>query len=342
MANFMKTKTLIIAEIGVNHNGSVNLAKEMIHASVNAGVDFVKFQTFNADMLVTKLAPQAGYQLKQDSLCDSNGTQYEMLKKLELSREDHLELMDCANSLGVGFLSTAFDFSSLDLLIDLGLKTFKVPSGEINNLPYLRRVAVCADKIILSTGMATLGEIESALSIFFAAGVSAKDITVLHCTTDYPTSMSDVNLRAMQTLEKSFGVEVGYSDHTLGIEVPIAAVALGARVIEKHFTLSRKMTGPDHAASIEPDEMRQMVSAIRNIEQALGSAIKTPTEGELANRKFARKSIVAIKAITKGEFFSAENLGLKRPGNGLTPMMWDEIIGKRASRDFQKDDLIEL
>lgn len=330
-------KTFIIAEAGVNHNGSIELAKALIAKGAEAGVDAVKFQSFKADKLVTVNAEKAEYQVANTGNNEEN--QYQMIKKLELDYDKHQELMDYATSLGVMFLSSAFDLESIDLLKDLGLDIFKIPSGEITNLPYLRKTAKTGKKIILSTGMSTLGEIEEALEVLKDNG--AKDITVLHCNTEYPTPMSDVNLTAMNTMKEAFKVPVGYSDHTLGIEVPIAAVALGAAIIEKHFTLDKTMEGPDHKASLEPDELKQMVTSIRNIEQAIGNGVKTPTQSERKNKAIARKSLVAKTAIASGEVFTEENLEIKRPGTGISPMLWDEIIGTKATESYQADELIK-
>ncbi|WP_407370242.1 N-acetylneuraminate synthase [Carnobacterium sp.] len=330
-------KVFIIAEAGVNHNGSIELAKKLIGKGAEAGVDAVKFQSFKASKLVTVKAKKADYQIANIGSNDEN--QFDMIKKLELDYDKHQELMDYANSKGVMFLSSAFDLESIDLLVDLDLSVFKIPSGEITNLPYLRKTAQTKKPIILSTGMATLGEIEAALEVLKDNGTT--DVTVLHCNTEYPTPMSDVNLTAMNTMKDAFKVKVGYSDHTLGIEIPIAAVALGAVMIEKHFTLDKTMEGPDHKASLEPDELKKMVKSIRNIEVALGTGVKIPTESERKNKPIARKSIVAKAPVRTGETFSEENLEIKRPGTGISPMLWDEIIGSKATRDYQEDELIE-
>jgi N,N'-diacetyllegionaminate synthase len=335
----MKQKTIIIAEAGVNHNGSIELAKKLIDSAKYAGADFVKFQSFRADELVSKVTPKAAYQNKTTN---NEETHYEMIKRLELDIGSHKKLMDYCKVKKVGFLSSAFDLTSIDLLNELGLKIFKIPSGEINNLPYLRKLGKLDKNIILSTGMANLGEIESAIDVLLNNGTSKKKITVLHCNTEYPTPYEDVNLLAMLTIKKAFGVKVGYSDHTKGIEIPIAAVALGAEVIEKHFTLDRNMDGPDHKASLEPGELKEMVRSIRNVEKALGDGIKTPSPSESKNKEIVRKSIVAAKHIKKGQVFTEKNLGVKRPGKGTSPMMWDQVLGKIAGRDFQKDELIEL
>ena len=343
MLTLPTSPTLIIAEAGVNHNGDMDLAKGLIYAAAQAGADLVKFQTFAADRLATPSAAKADYQTQTTGATE---TQHAMLQRLELTRDMHLALIDHCHHHGIGFLSTAFDSQSLDLLADLGLDRFKIPSGEIINLPYLRhvgRLAAPADKtVILSTGMATLGEIEAALDILETAGTPRARITVLHCNTEYPTPMRDVNLRAMITIRDAFGVAVGYSDHTPGIEVPIAAVALGATVIEKHLTLDRTLPGPDHQASLEPDEFTAMVRAIRHIEQALGDGIKRPSPSEAKNKPIARKSLVAAVPIRAGEPFTPANLAAKRPGTGLSPMRWDEVIGHPAPRDFAPDDLIAL
>ena len=333
-------RTLIIAEAGVNHNGDIAKAKALIDKGAEAGVDYVKFQTFKAGNLVTKQAKRAAY---QDKNTQDNDSQYEMLKKLELSQKDHQELIDYCTQKGVKFLSTGFDFESLEFLAGLGITIAKVPSGEITNLPYLRKVATLFPEVILSTGMANITEIKDAVKVLTDNGVSKDKITVLHCNTEYPTPMEDVNLKAMLHIQRELGVPVGYSDHTLGIEVPIAAVALGATAIEKHFTLDKTLPGPDHKASLEPDELKAMVSAIRNIEKAIGgSGIKEVSASEAKNKPIARKSIVASKSIKKGDFFTEENITVKRPGIGISPMQWDEVIGKTAKKDFEEDDLIEL
>ena len=331
-------KTLIIAEAGVNHNGDLDLARQLIDAAAEAGADIVKFQTFSADRLASRTAPLAEYQ-QQDAI--GRSSQYEMLLRLELDRPAHEVLIAHAEARNIRFFSTAFDLESVRLLAELGLDRFKVPSGEITNLPYLKLIGSYRKPVILSTGMATMGEIEAAIDVLETAGVSRRVITVLHCNTEYPTPMGDVNLRAMCTIGRTFGVQIGYSDHTRGIEVAIAAVALGASVIEKHFTISRELPGPDHKASLEPHELQDMVSAIRNVEQALGDAIKRPTPSESKNRPIARKSLVAAQPIRKGEAFTPKNMTVKRPGTGLSPMLWDETCGRIAQRDYQVDELIE-
>lgn len=333
-------RTLIIAEAGVNHNGDLGLAKKLIAAAAEAGADLVKFQTFTAKNLVSASAPKADYQKKTT---ESNESQLEMIQKLELSREDHTVLIEECRLKGIGFFSTAFDFQSFDLLMELGcLEQIKIPSGELTNLPLLRYMSRFGKPLMLSTGMANLGEIEAAIEAVGAAGTPRSLITVLHCTTEYPTPMEDVNLRAMVAMKSAFGVNTGYSDHTQGIEVAIAAVALGATIIEKHFTLDRNLPGPDHKASLEPHELKAMVEGIRNVERALGDGVKRPSPSELKNKPIARKSVVAIRPISTGEAFSAENIGAKRPGTGLSPMLWDEIVGRTAPKDFAVDELITL
>ncbi len=329
----------MIAEAGVNHNGSLELAKKLIDVAVDAGADAVKFQTFKADRLVSKSAQKANYQ-KQTTSTDES--QYEMIKKLELDQNTHLDIISYCKQKQIMFLSTPFDHESIDMLDGFGMPIFKIPSGEITNLPYLRHVGGLGKEIILSTGMSDLGDIEDALNVLILAGTEKEKITVLHATTEYPCPIEDVNLRAMQTIHAGFGCKVGYSDHTQGIEVPIAAVAMGACVIEKHFTLDCTMEGPDHKASLEPDELRAMVQAIRRIEQSLGSGIKKSSKSEEKNIAVARKSIVAACSIRAGEVFSINNITVKRPGNGISPMRWDEIIGRSASRNFSVDELIEL
>lgn len=327
----------VIAEAGVNHNGKIELAKQLIDEAAKAGADAIKFQTFKADKLVTKNAEKAMYQKNET---DKNESQYDMIKRLELKFEDHSELIDYAESKNIQFLSSGFDLDSLEFLNDIGVSIFKVPSGEITNLPYLRKIASFGKPIILSTGMSDNAEILDALKVLRQSG--GEEITILHCNTEYPTPMSDVNLLAMKSIEKEFGCKVGYSDHTLGIEVPIAAVALGAEIIEKHFTLDKQMDGPDHKASLEPVELKDMVSSIRNIEKALGDGIKKPSVSESKNKIIARKSIVAKVEISKGSVFTEENLSVKRPGNGLSPMKWDQVIGESATRDYEPDEMIEL
>lgn len=335
----MSSSTLIIAEAGVNHNGDMELAKRLIDVAAQAGADLVKFQTFTADRLATPQAPKAEY---QNLGPDTSGSQHQMLKRLELSREMHEQLIDYCQSAGIGFFSTGFDDTSNDMLLELGLRKFKIPSGEITNLPYLRHLGGFGLPLIMSTGMATLAEIEVALDVLHAAGTAKDKVTVLHCNTQYPTPMEDVNLLAMVSIREYLGVSVGYSDHTLGIEVPIAAVALGATIIEKHFTLDRSLPGPDHQASLEPVELTAMVASIRHIEQALGDGRKRPSRSESANIEVVRRSIVAAKPIRAGEKLTELTLTVKRPGTGISPMRWDDVVGTFASRSFEPDDLIEL
>ncbi len=332
-------RVFIIAEAGVNHNGDVEQAMKLIDVAVEAGTDAIKFQTFKAENIVAKSAPKAQYQLDTTEKSES---QFEMLKRLELNMQDHVALINHCINKGIKFLSTPFDIESVALLDRLDLSIYKIPSGEITNLPYLKKIGELNKEVILSTGMANINEIGDALKILTDAGTFIEKIIVLHANTEYPTPLEDVNLLAMKTIAETFGVKVGYSDHTLGIEVPIAAVALGACVIEKHFTLSRNMEGPDHKASLEPDELKAMVSAIRNIEKTLGNGIKQPSDSEVKNIPIARKSIVAKKSIKKGEIFSEENITVKRPGTGISPMLWNKVIGEKATEDFQPDDLIVL
>ena len=332
------TKTFIIAEAGVNHNGSLEMALQLIDVAVAAGADAVKFQTFKAEKIIAVSAPKAGYQKETTG---SDESQLERVKKLELDETAHTRLYQYCQHKGIQFLSTPFDLESIDLLSRLGLEIFKIPSGEITNLPYLRKLGALKKRLILSTGMADLGEIEDALDVLTESGTSLENITVLHCNTEYPTQFEDVNLRAMLTIQNAFsGISVGYSDHTLGIEVPIAAVAMGARVIEKHFTLDRNLPGPDHRVSLEPPELSAMISGIRNIEKALGNGIKRPSPSEVKNKPIARKSLVATESIKTGELFSADNITAKRPGAGISPMRWDEVLGQVAQKDYEKDEPI--
>lgn len=321
----------------MNHNGDMGLAKKLIEVAHQSQVDIVKFQTFLAASIATKNAKKAEY---QNIFSPETGNQFEMLQQLELNEQQHRELKESANSKGLEFLSTGFDIESMQMLISLGIERIKIPSGEITNLPYLRFIAAQGKEIILSTGMSTLNEIDDALSALVKNGAKLEDVTVLHCTTDYPARMEEVNLSAMTAIGREFGVKVGYSDHTIGIEVSIAAVALGATIIEKHFTLDRNLPGPDHKASLEPEELRLLVQGIRNIETAMGDGMKRPMESELANRQVARKSLVASKRIQKGELLSEVNVAVKRPGSGISPMEWDSIIGTVATTDFSEDDLI--
>lgn len=334
-------RVIIIAEAGVNHNGSLENAFKLIDAAVDAGVDYVKFQTFKSEALVSKGAKKAEYQIQNTA--NASDSQLEMLMKLELSHDDHETLLNYCKEKDIQFFSTAFDLESLQYLKNIGLQLVKIPSGEITNLPYLRKAAQLFSKVIISTGMATLEEIKDAVQVFLNEGITKENISILHCNTEYPTPFSDVNLKAMLHIQKEFGTEIGYSDHTLGIEVPIAAVALGAKLIEKHFTLDKTMEGPDHAASLEPEELKNMVKAIRNVEQAIaGSGLKEPSPSEIKNINIARKSIVAKTDIRKGEVFTENNLTVKRPGNGVSPMKWDEVIAQTAGKDFLADELIEL
>lgn len=338
-------RTFIIAEAGVNHNGSLEIAKKMIDVAVKAGVDAVKFQTFKAEKVVTAKAPKAKYQIKNMERAES---QLEMLKKLELSRSAHRQLISYCKKKKILFMSTPFDEESADFLNKLGMNIFKIPSGEITNKPLIQHIAKKGKPIILSTGMSYLGEVEKAIHWIqegkrrITRSTLVQPLTLLHCVSSYPAVFEDVNLLAMKTMRKAFGLPVGYSDHTLGIEIPIAAAALGATIIEKHFTLDRSMPGPDHKASLEPHELKSMVLAIRNIEKARGNGFKKPSLSELKNREIARKSIVAAKGIKRGEIFTGENLTLKRPGTGLSPIEWDRVMGKTAIRDFKEDELIEI
>lgn len=339
MVDMSNKSTLIIAEAGVNHNGDMSLAMQLIDAAAEAGADVVKFQTFSAIRQVTADAHKADYQIK---VTDSSESQQEMLSRLELTEAMHHQLIAHCKKRNIEFLSTGFDIESVDLLMGLGQQYFKIPSGEITNLPYLRYIGSIGKRVILSTGMAAIGEVEDALNALVDAGTIRSLITILHCNTEYPTPVEDVNLMAMNSMRSAFGVSVGYSDHTLGIEVPIAAVALGAEVVEKHLTLSRELPGPDHRASLEPIEFKAMVRAIRNIERAMGDGIKRPSPSELKNKSTVRKSLVAKKPILAGELFSKDNVTVKRPGTGLSPMLWDSVIGQLARRDFLIDELIVL
>lgn len=333
----MSNRVFIIAEAGVNHNGDINLAKKLIDVAAKAGADAVKFQTFKTELCVSKNAKKASY---QEENTDKEESQFDMIKKLELNENMHKELIAYCKQKNITFLSTPFDSDSIKLLDELGLSTFKIPSGEITNLPYLRQIGGLNKKIILSTGMANLGEVEAAIDVLVKSGTKRENISLLHANTQYPTPMEDVNLKAMITLKNAFGLEVGYSDHTLGIEVDIAAVAMGAKIIEKHFTLDKSMPGPDHKASLEPDELAAMVEAIRNIELALGDGLKHFSKSESENIKIARKSIVAKCDIKKGEIFSEQNICVKRPGDGINPMRWDEVIGQISQKDYKQDELI--
>ena len=331
-------KTLIIAEAGVNHNGDINMAKKLIDIAANAGADLVKFQTFSADRLVTQGAAKADYQLLATNNTES---QHGMLRKLELTEAMHHELIAHCESQNIGFFSTGFDVESINLLVGLGQELFKIPSGEITNFPYLRHIGKLDKTVILSTGMSNIDEIEAAINVLEESGTSRSKITVLHCTTAYPVPMSDVNLRAMQSIQNKFNVAVGYSDHTLGIEIPIAAVALGATIIEKHFTTDRSLPGPDHKASLEPTELKAMIDGIRNIEKALGDGVKRLMPSEITNLPIARKSIVASRPINTGAIFTEHDLTAKRPGTGISPMEWNKLIGSTAKKEYLADELID-
>lgn len=328
---------IIIAEAGVNHNGDINLAKKMVDAAKQAGVDYVKFQTFNPKKLVSRYAEKAEYQKETTG---NSETQLEMLEKLTLTNDNFKELKEYCDNIGIGFISTPFDLESIDFLEQLNMDFWKVPSGEVTNLPYLEKIAKTGRKVIMSTGMCDMNEIEAAIDVLEKNGTS--DIELLHCNTQYPTPFKDVNLNAMLEIKDVTGKAVGYSDHTVGIEVPIAAVGLGAGIIEKHFTLDKEMQGPDHKASVNPEELCTMVSCIRNIEDALGDKHKCITDSEVENKYVARKSIVALKNIKKGELLTEDNLTTKRPGTGISPMKWHDIIGTIAVKDFNEDELIEI
>lgn len=327
----------IIAEAGVNHNGNINIAKKLIDVAVETGVSAIKFQTFKASNLASKLAKKANYQYQEKNQLE---TQLEMLKRLELDVNMHKELLCYCKKLGITFLSTPFDLESIDLLVDLGLDIIKIPSGEITNYPYLKKIGSLKKQIILSTGMSNIEEIKEALDVLYQNGTT--DVKILHCTTEYPAPIDEINLRAMKTIQDKFHVEVGYSDHTCGIEIPIAAVAMGAKIIEKHFTLDKNMEGPDHRASLEPNELKAMVQAIRNVEKAMGDGLKRAMPSEEKNKDIVRKSIVAKKNILEKEMFTEDNITTKRPGNGISPMKWNEILGKEAKTYFEKDDLIKI
>lgn len=326
----------IIAEAGVNHNGSFETACKLVDAAKAAGVDCIKFQTFKSENLVSHNAQKADYQKNTTG----EGSQIDMLKKLELSYNEFLSLKEYCDRSEICFLSTPFDFESIDFLNKIDMPFWKIPSGEITNYPYLAALAKTGKPVVMSTGMCTIDDIDAAVKALLENGT--KDIRLLHCNTEYPTPFEDVNLNAMQTIKNRFGCEVGYSDHTKGIEIPIAAVAMGATIIEKHFTLDRNMEGPDHKASLEPHELCAMVSAIRNVEKALGTGIKEPSESEKKNIVIARKSIIAARDIKQGELFTEENLTVKRPGSGISPMRWNEVLGEKAKRDFVEDELIEI
>jgi N,N'-diacetyllegionaminate synthase len=337
----MNRKVIIIAEAGVNHNGKLEIAKKLVEEAAFAGADYVKFQTFKADKISSVSAKKAEYQ--KINADDDDDSQYNLLKKLELSDEFHFKLIEHCDKHGIKFLSSAFDMDSIDFLASMQLGVWKIPSGEITNFPYLKKIAQRNEPVILSTGMCNMMDIENAMAVLLKFGVSKSQITILHCNTEYPTPMEDVNLKAMLSIADHFNTDIGYSDHTNGIEVPVAAVALGATIIEKHFTLNKNMEGPDHKASLEPLELKAMVKAIRNVEMALsGNGIKEPSKSEIKNIEIARKSIVASKNIATGDVFCEENLTVKRPGNGLNPMLWESVIGQRSNRDYLADELIEF
>lgn len=333
-------KVLIIAEAGVNHNADINIAKKLIDVAKEAGADIVKFQTAVPELVMTEQAEKAVYQIDNTGIASES--QLDMAKKIHLPLEAYKELLDYSNSVGIKFLSTPFDHVSIDYLYNLGLDIFKIPSGEITNLPYLQTIGRMKKNVILSTGMSTLDEIGEALKVLIAEGTLKENITVLHCNTDYPTKMTDVNLKAMITIGEVFGVKIGYSDHTLGIEVPVAAVAIGATVIEKHFTLDRSMDGPDHLASLEPDELKEMVNSIRNIEKAMGSAEKLPTESETKNIVIARRSIHIVDGLTKGHVITEKDLIMKRPGDGISPMNIQNVLNKKLNKDVTKDHKLSI
>lgn len=332
-------KVIVIAEAGVNHNGDYELAKQLVVAAKESGADYVKFQTARPELVISRYAPKAEYQMGTTKKEES---QLDMCRAIHLPLTDYKPLKDYCDEVGISFLSTPFDLESIDVLEELDMDYYKIPSGEITNLPYLRKIARMGRPVILSTGMCGLADIENALEVLEKAGLSRDKVSILHCNTEYPTPFEDVNLRAMLTMRDCFGVNVGYSDHTKGIEIPLAAVALGATVIEKHFTLDRNLPGPDHKASLEPHELKLMVDSIRHVELALGSPVKRVSPSEGKNMVVARKSLIAFRDIRKGEPFSEENMTVKRPGNGISPMRWDEVIGKIAPRDFKEDELIEL
>ena len=334
----MKEKVIIIAEAGVNHNGDINLAKKLVDAAADAGADFIKFQTFKAKNIVTKTASKAKYQILNSI---NNESQYEMLKKLELSETNHNELINHCNKRNIHFFSTAFDCEGLEYLNNLDLDFFKIPSGEITNFPYLKKISLIGKPVILSTGMCNMQEIDAAVKLLLSEKLKIEDITILHCNTEYPTPMIDVNLKAMISIKKKFNVKVGYSDHTLGIEIPIAAVAMGAKVIEKHFTLDRNLDGPDHASSLEPDELSLMVKSIRNVELAcLGNGLKIPSKSEIKNIKIVRKSMHIVRNMKKGQIINENDVAVLRPNNGLNPMEWNKVIGKKLTKNIRRGDCL--
>lgn len=332
-------KALIIAEAGVNYNGNLDLAKEMVHVARECGADIIKFQTAKAELVISRYAPKADYQKETTGVTES---QLDMCRKILLPYEDFVELAELCRQVGIRFLSTPFESESIDFLYKLGMRIWKIPSGEITNLPYLEKIGGYGQKIILSTGMSTLIEVENAIKVLMSKGTRKENITLLHCTTEYPAPYSEVNLKAMLTLREHFGMKVGYSDHTPGAIIPIAAISLGASVIEKHFTLDKNMEGPDHKASLNPEELKEMIISIRKVETALGDGEKIPQPCEIKNIAVARKSIIAKHEIKEGELFTEENLTTKRPGNGISPMKWYEVLGTKAIRDFHQDELIEV
>jgi N,N'-diacetyllegionaminate synthase len=335
-------KVLIIAEAGVNHNGNIEIARKLIDAACEAKADIVKFQTFKADKLVSRNAKMADYQIKNVNSDSLDNSQYQMLKKLELNEEDHILLMNYCKSKGIEFLSTSFDDESIDLLRKLKIKIWKIPSGELTNKPLLQKIGAFKESVIISTGMSLMSEIQNAIEILIQSGTKRDNIIVLHCNTEYPTPMNDVNLNAMNEIKQKLNVRVGYSDHTLGIEIPIAAVALGAEVIEKHFTLDREMDGPDHKASLEPNELLHMIESIRNIEVAMGSGLKQPSSSEKKNIVIARKSIHLNRDLTSGSIISFSDLIMKRPGDGISPMEYEKLIGKKINKDLKADYKLSL
>ena len=331
--------TLVIAEAGVNHNGDINLAKKLIYEAKNCGADIIKFQTFKTELGISKQTPIVPYQLSNNK---TYKTQYELIKDLELSFDEFRDLQEYSDNIGIEFLSTAFDIPSIRFLNEIGIKRFKIPSGEITNLPYLREISTYKKPVIISTGMAEMFEIEAALQVFLKKGLTKRNICILHCTTQYPAAKEEVNLKAMITIKNKFKTKVGYSDHTEGIDIALSAVSMGAEIIEKHITLDKNLKGPDHKASIEPKQFKEMIDSIRNIEKAMGNGIKSPTNSEKEIKRLVRKSIVAKKEIKKGQIFSHSNLTIKRPGMGISPMQWDSIIGKSSNKDYGVDDLINL
>lgn len=331
--------TLVIAEAGVNYNGNLELAKEMIYVAKECGADIIKFQTAKPELVMSKYAEKADYQKKTTGMCES---QLDMCRRILLPYEDFYILKKACYQVGIGFLSTPFELESIDFLSCIGMNVWKIPSGEITNLPYLEKIGKLRQNVILSTGMSTLKEVGTAIQILVSNGTKRENITIMHCTTEYPAPYNDINLKAMLTLKDTFKMKIGYSDHSRGIIVPIAAVAMGAEIIEKHFTLDKDMEGPDHRASLEPEELRDMIQQIRNIESALGTGIKIPQASETKNICIARKSIVAKRHIIKGEKFTVDNITVKRPGTGISPMLWYEVMGKTAIRDFDEDELIEV